>query len=176
MMLPALLGAQGQRHPLIYRGWALGISLDSATALTKAQSGKPLVCAEPDAKTMFCQTDRRPGGYVSVYFGAAPRRMEEVFLQVPLDRHASRDSLEKWFAGRWGPPIQREILQTGTGPVVRSEVTKGVLGTWLTDDLVFGMAGITTPDTTRMLSVSISNRDNDLLLRAGRADPAGKKP
>lgn len=172
--LPVLMGAQRPQPPLSYHGWALGISLDSAEALTKSQIGAPLVCVGMDTQTMFCQTDRGPG-YASLYFTPMPRGLEEMSLQLPLDRRASKDSLKNWFTTRWGPPIPRELLgrrSTSTGPV---PFTTEVIGTWARGEMVFGMAAIASIDTTMRLAISIQNLERQIRLMQQRVDTSPKR-
>lgn len=88
-LLPALKAAQGQERPLSYRGWALGISLDSATKLTKAQIG--------------------------------------------------------------------------------------VLGGWARDNIIFGNAGITADDTTRLLYVSIASAERQMRLMEQQAESSARR-
>ncbi|MEO8910359.1 MAG: hypothetical protein ABI408_09040 [Gemmatimonadaceae bacterium] len=164
-IIPALVGCRTRHPTFTYNGWALGISPDSATALTKAQFGKPLVCSVADAEMMECETDRAGAGYLKVSFSAVPRRLDDVFLEFPLDRRASRDSLEKWFTERWGPPIPRAAMEKSLGPLAGIDASKGTLGIWLPEGSVFGMVGIFTPDSTRMLSISFTNRRKQLGFR-----------
>ncbi len=173
MSLPALVGAQSQHHPLSYRGWGLGISLDSATALTKAQMGKPLTCVGTDTKTMFCETDPAPG-YASLYFSPTPRRLEEITLLIPIDRRASRDSLTKWFKTRWGPPIPREVFGKKSTSRGAGEPTTEVIGSWAREGMVFGQAAIATVDTARMLALSIFSPARQIRLMQERVDTSRK--
>jgi hypothetical protein len=171
---PVLIGAQRPEPPLSYHGWALGISLDSAATLTKSLIGAPLVCVGMDTATMFCQTDSGPG-YASLYFTPMPRRLEEMSLQIPLDRRASKDSLKNWFTTRWGPPIPRELLgkrSTSTGPV---PFTTEVIGTWARGEMIFGMAAIASIDTTRTLAISIQNLERQVRLMLQRADTSRRR-
>jgi hypothetical protein len=168
-LVPALTADQGQERPLSYRGWALGISFDSAKALTKAQISKPLVCVGAETDTMFCQTDLTVGSYAGLYFSPAPRRLEEVSLQIPLDRRASRDSLEKWFVSRWGPSIPREVLGK-PNPKGGVHAEDGVIGSWARPGMIFGMASIASVDAARLLSVAIYNPARQIRLMQQRAD------
>jgi hypothetical protein len=154
--IPALIGAQRQQRPLSYHGWALGISLDSASTLTKMQIGRPLVCVGKDTKTLFCQTNRGRG-YASLYFSPVPRRLEEMTLQMRIGNRADRDSLENWFTTRWGPPLPRIVANKQSRPSGRPELTNDVIGSWAREGSVFGMAAITSLDTLRRLSVSINS-------------------
>jgi hypothetical protein len=169
-LVPALTGAQRQQRALSYHGWALGISLDSAGTLARGQIGKPLVCVGMDSKTMFCQTNRG-SGYASLYFSPVPRRLEEMTLQIPLDRRASRDSIEKWFAARWGTPIPREVIRTESTPAGRGKPTTDVIGSWATDGgTVIAMAGFSSlDDTTYSLGVSILKPARQIRLMQERA-------
>lgn|GEM_PF-993786 len=173
-LLPALMGAQGQQRPLSYHGWALGISLDSATKLTEAQIARPLVCVGMDTQTMFCQTDHG-ARYASLYFSPMPRRLEEISLLMPIDRHASRDSLKKWFTTRWGPPIPREVIGRKSTSTGRAEPRTDVIGDWARDGMVFGMAAIASVDTARTLSVSIYSPARQIRLMQQRADTSRKR-
>jgi hypothetical protein len=154
--LPALMGAQRQQRPLSYHGWALGITLDSASTLTKMQIGRPLVCAGKDTKTLFCQTSRGRG-FASLYFSPVPRRLEEMTLQMRIGSRVDRDSLENWFTTRWGPPLPRIVANKRSRPSGRPELTNDVIGSWAREGSVFGMAAITSLDTLRRLSVSINS-------------------
>ena len=169
--LPALMGAQRQQRPLSYHGWALGISLDSASTLAKMQIGRPLVCVGKDTKTMFCQTSRtnRGPGYASLYFSPVPRRLEEMTLQMRIGRRADRDSLENWFTTRWGTPLPRIVANKQSRPSGRPEPTNDVIGSWAREGSVFGMAAITSLDTLRRLSVSINSPARQLRLIQERA-------
>jgi hypothetical protein len=163
VLFPAFVGAQGQQQPLSYLGWGLRISLDSARALVSTQVGTPLNCVGMDAGTLFCQTDMKPGPYVSLYFSPVPRRLEELTVRDPLDRRASKDSLAKWFQTRWGPPVPREVIgKKSTSPTVGLE--SEVIGSWARDGPVFGMASIASYDTTRLLSVSIASVEREMRL------------
>lgn len=167
-MLPALVSAQRDQRPLIYRGWAIGISLDSATELTKVQFGQPLQCAGMDTQTMSCQTDHGPG-HVSLYFSPIPRRLEEMNIMKPLDLRASRDSLEKWFTARWGRPLPRTTPATAQeGP--QSAIISDIVGRWARGGFVFGMVAIAGLDTTQMLSIAISSPARRIRLMRERSD------
>jgi hypothetical protein len=169
-----LMGAQRQQPPLSYHGWALGISLDSAATLTKSQIDAPLVCVGMDTQTMFCQTDRGPG-YASLYFTPMPRRLEEMSLQTPLDRRASKDSLKNWFTTHWGPPIPRELLGNRSTSNGRVPFATEVIGTWARGEMVFGMAAIASIDTTRTLAISIQSLERQVRLMQQRADSSRKR-
>jgi hypothetical protein len=173
-LLPALVGAQGQQRPLEYRGWALGISFDSAAMLTQAQIGKPLICVGMDTKTMFCQTDHGPGVYASLYFSPVPRRLEEMSLLMPLDWRAARDSLEKWFISRWGPSLPRTMIGQRSAPTGQIGMATDVIGSWAREAMVFGMAAIVSVDTARTLAVSISSPARQIRLMQERADTSRK--
>jgi hypothetical protein len=167
-LIPGLMPAQGQEPPLSYRGWALGISVDSATKLTKAQIGMALVCTA-DTQVMFCHTGPGRAPRASAYFGPEPRRLEDVSLAMLLDRRASRDSVARWFRTRWGAPIPREYV--GKKSTSGSEV----LGSWARDNMIFGNAGITSDDTTRVLYVSIASADRQMRLMEQQAESSAKR-
>lgn len=159
---------QPQERPLSYHGWALGISLDSARTLTEAQIGRPLACVGTDTKTMFCQT-RRGRTYASLYFSPAPRRLEEMTLEMPIGRRADRDSLEHWFTARWGPPLPRIVVNKRSTPRSRTQRTTDVIGSWARPGSVFGMAAVSSLDTLQRLSVSINSPARHLRLSHERA-------
>jgi hypothetical protein len=173
-LLPALMGAQGQQRPLSYHGWALGISLDSATKLTEAQIARPLVCVGMDTQTMFCQTDHG-ARYASLYFSPMPRRLEEISLLMPIDRHASRDSLKKSFTTQWGPPLPREVIAKQPSATGRVKFQTDVIGSWAREGMVFGMAAISTVDTALTLGVSIQSLNRQIRLMQQRADTSRKR-
>jgi hypothetical protein len=173
-LVPAFMGAQGQQRPLSYHGWALGISFDSATKLTEAQIARPLVCVGMDTKTMFCQTDHGPGAYASLYFTPVPRRVEEIVLLIPFDRHASTDSLRSWFTTRWGPPIPREVLSTGSTSPGRAGPSSDVIGSWAREGTVFGMVAVSSLDSAAKLYISIASLDRQIRLMLEQADTSRK--
>jgi hypothetical protein len=179
VLLPTLTAAQGQQPPLTYHGWALGISLDSATKLTRAQIGKPLVCVGNESETMFCQTEPGLGAHASIYFSPMPRRIEEMSLLIPFDRRASRDSLKTWLSTRWGAEIAREVIggkSTSPGPV---EITTDPIGSWAREGMRFGMVAIASVDTVRTLSVSLYSPAREIRLmqqrRQQRADTSKRR-
>lgn len=169
VLLSAFVWAQGQQAPLSYHGWALGISLDSAKTLTRIQMGKPLVCVGEEAETVFCRTSPGPGAGARLYFGPAPRHLEDVSLALPLNRRASKDSVASWFRTQWGPPIPREFIGK------RSTSGGETLGSWARDGMVFGIVGISSEDTIRQLSVSIAAADRQVRLMQERADTARRQ-
>lgn len=168
-LAPALLAAQAKSAPLSYRGWALGIPLDSATTLTTAQIGAPLVCVGDDMETMFCETNDGVG-HASLYFSPIPRRLEELNIMRPLDRRASRDSLEKWFAARWGPPLPRPARPKPSQKASEGAVIGDIVGRWTRGGFVYGMVAVAGLDTTRILSVAISNPARRIRLMMERGD------
>lgn len=173
-MLPALVNGQSQQRPLSYRGWALGISLDSAATLATAQIGRPLACVGMDTKTMFCQTNGG-SGYANLYFSPFPRRLEELAILTPLDRRASRDSLKKWFTREWGSPLSGEASTKRPDRNQRPMPETDIIGRWRRDGFVLGMAGVSSYDTTRMISVSIRSPAREIRLLKERTDTSRKR-
>jgi len=173
MLLPILSGAQAGERPLSYHGWALGISLDSAAVLAKAQIGNPLTCVGMDTKTMLCQASTGERN-ASLYFSPVPRRLEELTILAPLDRRASRDSLKKWFGAQWGSPLPRQKLATRSAPS-RSKLKTDIIGTWPREGMVLGIAAIGSYDTTRLVSVSIYSPERNVRLMLERADSGRKR-
>lgn len=172
-LLPALMAGQGQQPPLSYHGWALGISLDSARKLTEAQIAKPLVCVGMDTQTMFCETNGR-GAHASLYFSPVPRHLDEMLLQAPFDRRASRDSVKQWFTARWGQPIPREVIGSKSASD-RGEPVTDALGSWARPGMVFGMAAISSLDSSRTLSVTLYSPAREIRLMQQRADTSKRR-
>jgi len=173
-LLPVLMEAQAHERPLSYHGWALWISFDSAAILADAQIGRTLECVGMDTKTMFCQAYNGTR-HASLYFSPVPRRLEELAIMTPLDCRASSDSLKNWFTTQWGPTLPRDLITAQSAPTRQSRMHSEVIGSWARNEIVLGMVGIVSYDTTRMLSVSISSPAREIRLLRERADSGHKR-
>jgi hypothetical protein len=139
-----------------YRGWALGISRDSAISLAKAQNGQVLDCVGNPDRFMFCRTLGGAQPDISAYFSAEPRLLEMVTILEPLPAKASADSLSHWFRERWGEPrplARRDSTSTSTTVLATSQW----LGMWYGTGGGVASANIMTIGEKRVLGVVIDN-------------------
>jgi hypothetical protein len=157
LSLLATRAATAQVAPsLDYRGWALGISRDSATNLAKSQNGQVLDCVGNSDRMMFCRTLGGAQPDITAYFSAEPRRLEMVTILEPLGAAASADSLARWFREHWGQPrpiAKRDSASTSITVLTPAEW----LGMWYGSGGGVGSAMITSLGDKRMLGVAIDN-------------------
>lgn len=141
---------------LSYRGWALGISRDSAINLARTQNGQVLDCVGNPDRFMFCRTLGGAQPDISAYFSAEPRLLEMVTILEPLPATASADSLTQSFRERWGEPrplARRDSTSTSTTVLATSQW----LGMWYGAGGGVASANITMTGEKRVLGVVIDN-------------------
>lgn len=92
------------RPPLAYKGWALGISYDSASALTAAQTGEGLGCLSDgtgyEYRTCSAGADSVSG--VTAGFLTATGELAFINVRKPLIASVTDDSIRVWFEQQWG--------------------------------------------------------------------------
>jgi hypothetical protein len=158
LLTVAFTGVTGAQTPasLSYRGWALGISRDSAISLARSQNGQVLDCVGNPGRSMYCRTAGGAQPDISAYFSGEPRVLEMVTILEQLPPSASADSLGQWFRGRWGEPrplAKRDSTSTSTTLLV----TLQWLGMWYGAAGGVASANITTSGDKRVLGVVIDN-------------------
>src|SRR6266540_3666422 len=87
-----------------YRGWGIGISLDSANKLAVRGTKEGLICVGEETREMFCKSDEAVPNVMTVnaYFTPSPRRLDEVILIQLRDRPMASDSIFAPFIRGWG--------------------------------------------------------------------------
>jgi hypothetical protein len=154
IIVPGTAAAQSPAS-LSYRGWALGISRDSAINLAKSQNGQVLDCVGGSDRMMFCRTLGGAQPDISAYFSAEPRRLEMVTIIEPLGAAASADSVAHWFRDQWGDPKPLPKRDSTSGPTIIA--ASQWLGMWFGAGGAIGSATIMSIGDKRMLGVAIDN-------------------
>lgn len=87
-----------------YRGWGIGISLDSANKLAVRDTKEGLICVGEETREMFCKSEEAVPNVMTVnaYFTPSPRRLDEVMLIQLRDRPMALDSIFAPFIRGWG--------------------------------------------------------------------------
>jgi hypothetical protein len=142
---------------LDYKGWALGITRDSALGLAKAQNGQSLDCVGESDRAMYCRTLNNAQPDISIYLSADERLLEMVTIVEPISGNASADSLLRVFRDRWGDPRPGPKRDSTSTSVVASTQPQW-LGMWYSAGSGVASAMIMTVGDKRVLGVAIDNR------------------